>query len=267
MYEKRFYVYHHIEIVTGKVAYVGRGSAHRFKSKENRTKPHLEIWDLLEKVIVTSNLTYEEASQLEFEHLQTYNCQDLFNVKITKHGSLPLFSMKETLNEYFHYDESSPSYLTWKKKSSRSNKIGDIAGCLSSDGYYRVRFQKKLYLAHRVVCALFNMDIDSSETRIDHKDGNRSNNNIKNLSVVSVKENNQNRATSGIPQWMPNSKRWIARWKEYSDTGAIQKSKTFTPHLLYPNLPELEAIEKAKVDAINYQDKMKMLHYSNFHKH
>lgn len=107
----------------------------------------------------------------------------------------------ETVNNLFYYDETSETFLRWKV--SRGNKkAGDIAGCDSTGGYYRVSINNSDYMVHRIIWVLFHGEIDSSLT-IDHIDRNRRNNNIKNLCLATQLQNISNRGyklrANGLP--------------------------------------------------------------------
>lgn len=99
-----------------------------------------------------------------------------------------------TVNKYFYYDETSPSFLRWKV--TRGNKkAGDIAGCINNNGYYTVGYDYGVYSVHRIIWVLFHGEIDSA-LLVDHIDNNRLNNNIKNLRLVDHMQNNNNRVNS-----------------------------------------------------------------------
>ncbi len=65
--------------------------------------------------------------------------------------------------------------------------IGFIKPVLDTNGYYVARFQKK-YLIHRFIWEAFNGPIQNKMT-IDHIDGDKSNNSLYNLRMVSRNEN------------------------------------------------------------------------------
>ena len=88
---------------------------------------------------------------------------------------------------------STEGILRWKKDCGSRAKIGSIAGHISSkNGYVRIFHKKKSYLAHRIVWIVHNVGCYEDNFVIDHIDGNRANNSIKNLRIVSKQENNQN---------------------------------------------------------------------------
>lgn len=57
-----------------------------------------------------------------------------------------------------------------------------------SGGYLKVSFNKKSFFVHRIVAQTFIVNIDNKEY-VNHKDGNKLNNNINNLEWVTHKEN------------------------------------------------------------------------------
>lgn len=106
-------------------------------------------------------------------------------------------------DKFFYYDETSPSCLRWKVNifTGKTGKTlvksaGDVAGSLAfnSDGTgkcWDVRFQYKLYKAHRIIWMLHNKSIDNKLV-IDHIDGNPHNNSISNLRLIEKARNHRN---------------------------------------------------------------------------
>jgi hypothetical protein len=93
------------------------------------------------------------------------------------------------------YDESSPSSLRIKrdfKNGGGSKLAGTVIGNKDSQGYFRFNFLGKSYKVHRIVWQLHFGDIPSG-LLVDHIDGNPSNNNVKNLRLVTHVENATNR--------------------------------------------------------------------------
>ena len=104
-------------------------------------------------------------------------------------------------NEYFYYDESSPSCLRWKVSNGRALK-DSVAGTIGGQKYYRVQLKRKVYTVHRIIWEMFNSPI-FGDFEVDHIDLDKCNNKILNLRCVSVKENCRNRplrsdSSSGI---------------------------------------------------------------------
>lgn len=96
---------------------------------------------------------------------------------------------QELVRKLFSYDELL-GVITWKEPKSHRVKIGDEAGYLSGDsGYRKITIGKKLYYAHRIAFLYVHGHLPKL---IDHKNGNRSDNSIKNLRQCSQTQNNQN---------------------------------------------------------------------------
>lgn len=94
--------------------------------------------------------------------------------------------------EVVYYSEESPSGLIWIKNVGKM-KIGDLAGSKShnsngSPKCWDLRYNGKLWKVHRIICILFNMNLNS-EDEVNHIDVNPFNNNILNLEIVSRKLN------------------------------------------------------------------------------
>lgn len=101
------------------------------------------------------------------------------------------------LSEVFYYDETSPSGLRWKIDvpykglfggSASKVKVGDIAGTKqksrkNSKYRWKIKYQQKAYMAHRVIYQLMIGPIDKNKV-IDHIDGDSTNNILSNLRVV-----------------------------------------------------------------------------------
>jgi hypothetical protein len=90
------------------------------------------------------------------------------------------------LHSLFEYKDGD---LIWKTKKFK----GKIAGSLKPTGYKVIEIGGKNIMAHRLVWAMHNGNF---EGYIDHIDGNRSNNCIKNLRVVNRVQNQWNRKIS-----------------------------------------------------------------------
>lgn len=102
-------------------------------------------------------------------------------------------------NEYFYYDETSPSCLRWKvgRRSGKNLNIvkvkkDDVAGSISVKGYYQVKLQGGVYLCHRIIYEIMNNVSLKPNEHIDHVNGCRFDNRINNLRVVTNAENSRN---------------------------------------------------------------------------
>jgi hypothetical protein len=134
------------------------------------------------------------------------------------------------VKDSFYYDETSPSCLRWaenrysaKNNSWLSRKIGDVAGSLNKQGYWRLNLNGKSYLAHRVIWQLSNGEIPEGFV-VDHIDKNPSNNRLENLRMVPIAVNSRNSSlystnTTGVngviySEQPERSPRYIAHWRD-----------------------------------------------------
>lgn len=118
------------------------------------------------------------------------------------------------------YQEASDAFeyldgqLYWKIKASQKNP-GDLAGCCMANGYGCVRYNRKLYLTHRIIWLLYHGYW--SENMIDHIDRDVKNNRIENLREASPQCNVRNNgplknSTTGVKgvSWNKRTQRYEA---------------------------------------------------------
>ena len=99
---------------------------------------------------------------------------------MTRHRLVPLERAKELLI----VDWTSPCGLRWAES-------GQPAGTLHGAGYRKVSLDGQGYLVHRIVWALV-MGCDPGDCQVDHIDGDRLNNNPRNLRLVDRSSNGVN---------------------------------------------------------------------------
>lgn len=144
----------------------------------------------------------------------------------------------EVLRTKFSYDPETG--LLIRKCNSGTAKTGDVAGNLHSTGYIEVRVFGKLFKAHRIIWMMEFGDWPSGE--IDHVNGVRNDNRIKNLRDVSTAENMRNKrlysnGRTGVHgvgfyngQWsalikeMPNTQRCIGKFDNLFDAVCARRS-------------------------------------------
>lgn len=128
----------------------------------------------------------------------------------------------DLLSQYVYYSEESRTCLKWNF-NSRNTIYGEDAGCLNNG---IVTISRTKYLISRVVAELNGISTLGKLT--DHLDGDRTNNKISNIRVVTPSINNKNKAIrsnnkSGITgvEFCNVTQTWIARW--YEDEKCIRK--------------------------------------------
>lgn len=119
---------------------------------------------------------------------------------------------KEHVQSLFDYDSAS-GFLRWKV----GRRLGRPAGCVDSDGYLRVKIDRRMYPAH---CLVFLLETGAWPVgQIDHINGVRGDNRIGNLRDVTPSENQQNRhrpqAGNKYPwvTWKSQERRWRAQFR------------------------------------------------------
>ena len=106
---------------------------------------------------------------------------------------------QDLLHELFEY------------KDGQLYRNGKLAGGLHKSGYRQIKLNNKQYPAHRLVWVYHHGYIDT-QYQIDHIDGNKDNNAIDNLRLVTARENCYNRSKLKAKgySWDKNNKRWHA---------------------------------------------------------
>lgn len=149
-------------------------------------------------------------------------------------------------DEMLYYDETSPSGLRHKNNKIRPNNLsiarfaGDIAGSKATNSNYWVYSSSSYgtFQCHRIVWYLVHGYDVPDDKLIDHIDGDRTNNNVNNLRLISEADNNRNAKlyknnTSGVVGVYFDSKNnkgfrreyWKASWQEIDGS---QRTKAFS---------------------------------------
>ena len=82
----------------------------------------------------------------------------------------------------------------------------------NDNGYNYIRCNGKSYKRHRIISfAFLGLDIDNVLLQIDHKNGDRLNNNVSNLRIVNNQGNCLNRTTSKGYYWDKRDKKYCAK--------------------------------------------------------
>lgn len=111
------------------------------------------------------------------------------------------------LHELFVYKNGK---LYWRNDAAKGRtKAGDVAGYVDSQGYITVGIAGVYYKAHRIIWRMHYPTGKMPHT-LDHIDGNKSNNNIKNLRRATHSENMHNRRPQEKPIPKPGNKLTMA---------------------------------------------------------
>lgn len=88
---------------------------------------------------------------------------------------------------------------TFIRKDNRRYVVKEciLSNGLASAGYYTVNLESKTHTVHRLVAETF-IDNNLNKKCVNHIDGDKKNNNIKNLEWVSYSENNKHAYDSGL---------------------------------------------------------------------
>lgn len=90
-------------------------------------------------------------------------------------------------NDIFEYSDGQ---LFWNE-NGKSRKMGVAVGAIRDNGYIQVGYNRKLYLAHRIVWEKHNGPIPEG-MMVDHINHIRDDNRIENLRLVNCKDNTRN---------------------------------------------------------------------------
>ena len=106
----------------------------------------------------------------------------------------------------------------WKICKSKPSFWKAIKFSENTNGYLFCKINGKAYLKHRLIYYANNQDWNITDgsianNSIDHIDGNRKNNNIINLRVVTSQQNQFNRTTAKGYTWNKKNKKWKAQIK------------------------------------------------------
>ena len=122
-----------------------------------------------------------------------------------------------------------------------------------SCGYNRILINSNMISRHRIMCFTFkNLDINNKARQIDHIDGNRINNKLDNLRIVSNQENCMNQTRAKGYTYNKNIKKWQAyirfnklihlglfKTEEDAHNAYLNAKKKY--HVIQQSIEELEA--------------------------
>lgn len=125
---------------------------------------------------------------------------------------------KELILSFLEYNSKNGQFL-WKKHRSKK-KIGSLAGSADSEGYIRIRVAGVSYCAHRLV---WRIERNEESDFLDHIDGNKANNKISNLRVVTCRLNQANRPIHRNGRLLGARPRGDGKWRAQIE---LPKGKT-----------------------------------------
>ena len=96
----------------------------------------------------------------------------------------------EDLSTTFRYTDDGKLWRKWER-GGKWREV-DMSKSNGSDGYVKVRFKGELFMAHRIVYSLFHKIDLPADMEIDHANGNKIDNHICNLELVTRSGNQQN---------------------------------------------------------------------------
>mgnify|MGYP000058039159 CR=1 FL=1 len=132
---------------------------------------------------------------------------------------------------------SETGVFTWKTPTAARLKPGDIAGTIHKTGYVKIILDGISYWAHRLAWLYYYKEWPKGEAyQIDHINGNKADNRICNLRLVTNKKNTRNHGlykhnisgTSGVCFNMQQGK-----WQAYIRTNEKCEKKYKQKHLGY----------------------------------
>lgn len=146
-------------------------------------------------------------------------------------GYMDAIPTQNYLKSIFRFDQELGRFF-WIVPRGKKIKPGTMPGHLKRDGYRYIKIDGKPFLEHRLVWLYFHGEFPVGQ--IDHVNHCRDDNRLKNLRVVSEKENHKNRQkninnTSGVMgiYWDKQSEKWYAQIKVDCQSKRLGRFKDF----------------------------------------
>ena len=153
-----------------------------------------------------------------------------------------LNDFSDAVRQAFTYDSG---VLRWKVAHGRRGRAGEVAGSKGPEGYVKIKWNRRLYQAHRLI---FAFHYSWMPEEVDHINGNRSDNRIENLRAATKSLNQLNAklrvdSRSGVKgvHWCERDQRWVA---------TVRQNRKIVYQRYFRNLDDAaQAVQKARVEA------------------
>lgn len=132
--------------------------------------------------------------------------ENIIDLEILSNGEYKIIELNETKLLVF---KNGTIYRWCDKRVNNYWKI--VKNTSNNKGYNKINLNKKDIFRHRIMGFTFrNLDINDTKQLIDHIDGNKLNNNIDNLRVVTHQQNLWNTKAKGF-YWNKRVKKWCSK--------------------------------------------------------
>lgn len=225
-------VYVHRRKDSNTIIYIGQGKEKRatcLSVKSGRNKKWVEILKTagITYEIIFRNLTKEQAENIEEDLISGFRTIEPELTNRMSSASRGTKVLIEDWQDLVYYNEKSLSFLSWKNdRFTRKNggycirKAGSQAGSINNKTkYWHIRNVG----IHRIVYALCFQECPSN-LQVNHIDGNKSNNNIANLELVTALQNVRHAHANGLV---------TIRHGEDNATAKVTKDQVLTMYAMF----------------------------------
>lgn len=134
------------------------------------------------------------------------------------------YPTQERLKELFNYCPET-GLLTRKVTKTYNAKKGSAAGSLNkSNGYLAVAIDGRTYCVHKIIW--LHVFGGHGDHQVDHRDGNRINNKIKNLHIASQQKNMMNKSMQSNNKSNITGVRWTHALNKYRSVITVKGKVT-----------------------------------------
>lgn len=201
--DRGFCVYAEIDS-TGEVFYIAEGRD-KVRIRNNSTRHgRSKAWIERSKggytiEILKKGLTKDEALRIKQEIIAEFKAKGI-NLANTVDNKNPKDYTADYFSQYFAVDPEAKYGIVWNCYNKIGRKVwpGKEAGVVSTKtGYILLSLKGKTYAVHRIIYALAH-GVCPHDLQVNHIDGNKQNNKIENLELVTSKENVKHAREMGL---------------------------------------------------------------------